>query len=160
LEEYLAARREKIETQDEFRGSDVLVVPRGLLADMMGGRTRWEDGWEGGVYFVATLDTDRCSGEALAPKVTYYAEPTYHDFSRVMPVAAGVTHLFFPVVECEGCRRWPFEGITLPARQRACLTELAAVAGYKSLPLPLWLNLPSDWREQDLFQRLRGSKGD
>jgi hypothetical protein len=149
---YMTVSRATVQLTEERSGDNILLRPRGRIPAMSGVLADFENTPLEGYYFDASIDTQRCP--SFAAKVVFTKNLFGTDLSRVMEVASnasGTGHFLFPVVN------WPllhtaFVGLEVAEQQRACFLGLQAVVDYKSLPLPLWLQLPPDWRNMKLYQ--------
>ena len=152
MDRYLTASRKPVQLAEDRTGDEILLRPTGEVPGMSGVTVNIEQTPFEGYYFDAIVDSGRCP--SFTAKITYKLRPNATDISRAVNLVSsqpGNGHIIFPVMN------WPrlhelFEGITINAGQRPCFVELLAVADYKSLPLPLWLQLPPNWRHMKLYQ--------
>jgi hypothetical protein len=152
VDQYLTAPREPVQLFEERTGDNILLRPTGELPGMSGVTADIERTPFEGYYFDAAIDTKRCP--FFDVKITYKPAIYNIDFSRTIRLVSdepGIGHIIFPAMN------WPplqlvFDGINISAEQRTCFLGLQAVVGYKSLPLPLWLQLPPDWHDMELYQ--------
>jgi hypothetical protein len=152
FDKYLSSIRQALTLQDGRRDDTVLLRLTGVVPDMAGGVGQINATGIRGYYLDVSLDEGRCPKRNITLRVAYTV--TEEDFSRdiaVTTAAGGTTHLFFPVFS-DNIHR--FAALEIAEKDRVCLTGVAAVISYKSLPLPLWLNLPSDWSDQHLYQTI------
>ena len=158
LDRYLTASHRPVRLEEDRTGNEILLRPTGEVPGMSGVTVNIEQTPFEGYYFDAIVDSGRCP--SFTAKITYKLRPNATDISRVVNLMSsqpGNGHIIFPVMN------WPrlqelFEGITINTEQRPCFLDLMAVADYKSLPLPLWLQLPPNWRDMKLYQtRLESS---
>ena len=153
---YLAAPRVPVAVREEVVGTDVLFRPIGSMPDMSGVSARLDEIPLNGFYLTAAFDRRQCGHGVVSATVAYEKAPRYDDFSRTFSFSLhheGPTRLFFPAMSCSGlCGNARFMGLSVPAGQKSCVAGLEAVAGFKSLPLPLWLKLEPDWARSALYQ--------
>jgi hypothetical protein len=152
FDKYLSSIRQALTLQDGRRDDTVLLRLTGIVPDMAGGVGQINATGTRGYYLDVSLDERRCPEQNITLRVAYTL--TEEDFSRdiaVTTAAGGTTHLFFPVFS-DNIHR--FAALEIAEKDRVCLTGVAAVISYKSLPLPLWLNLPSNWSDQRLYQTI------
>jgi hypothetical protein len=154
---YLAAPRVPVAIQEQAIGPDILLRPVGTMPDMSGASAHLDEIPLNGFYLVAVFDRTRCNHPTVPVTVAYHKQNAYEDFSRTvtMPMQHdGPARLVFPTMSCNGiCGRPRFLGVSVPADRRSCVAGLEAVAGFKSLPLPLWLRLAPDWSRSALYQQ-------
>jgi hypothetical protein len=149
---YVGSQRQPLALQERQQGDAVLLYPSGPVPDMAGGYGNSSEPVRRGYYFAAVLDERRCPKRMLSLRIAYTGSAD--DFSRdlvVVTADGGDTHVFFPVFTDGGHQ---FAGVAMSGEDRRCLAGLEAVIDYKSLPLPLWLRLPSNWPDQRLYQTI------
>jgi len=152
MDRYLTASRKPVRLAEDRTGNEILLRPTGEVPGMSGVTVNIEQTPFEGYYFDAIVDSGRCP--SFSAKITYKLRPNATDISRPVNLVSsqpGNGHIIFPVMN------WPrlqelFEGITINTEQRPCFLDLMAVADYKSLPLPLWLQLPPNWPHMKLYQ--------
>jgi hypothetical protein len=155
IDRYLAASREPVQLVEETIADEILLRPEGEAPGMGGQRVRIERTPFQGYYFDATIDSGRCP--LFAATIAYKKSP-YVDLSRNVLLMSdgkpGSGHIIFPAMNSVGSPAQPsmFEGVKVSAQQRRCVLGLQAIADNESLPLPLWLQLPPDWRSEKLYQ--------
>lgn len=108
-------------------------------------------------YVHATFDSSDCAADIVHPKVLYRDDPPYIDLSALtnVPIGkSGKSHIIFPALTCESaiCGHTRFEGLTIPANYRGCITGIFA---FRQRPgLPLWITMGPDWQQKPLYETL------
>jgi hypothetical protein len=153
VDQYLTAPREPVQLVEEQAGDEILLRPTGEAPGMSGANDLIEQTPFEGYYFDATIDTERCP--EFAATISYKKYP-FIDISRDILLESGGKpgngHIIFPIMNSNRPPQTKFEGVKISAEQRPCFLGLQAIADYKSLPLPLWLQLPPEWRDERLYQ--------
>jgi len=154
IDQYLTAPRQPVKLIEQQVGDDLLLVPIGGIIGMSGATVPMQAPDFAGYYLDATVDTARCPN--FVATLSYSRDPNDYRSRTVYLLSEdskGSTEIMFPVLKWE-----PIEfGIQVNPAQRACVTGLQAIAGYRDLPLPLWLQIPPDWKEGPLYQVRSGS---
>jgi hypothetical protein len=159
IEEYLAAPQVPLQISDRPQNGTTLLALTGSIPDVSGAIASIDDKTTPHYfYLVATLDFSNCPGEALKLTAQYSARRPWEDFSRALLVKRepGIAHVFFPAsVTSDSSFNSSFTGLAVSDQQRKCVTHLDAITKGAHLPLPLWLVLPPDWRDEPRFQKLK-----
>lgn len=161
LREYLAAPRQRLDTEVTVHGERVFVASPGLWTLLpaetpsMPVRTR---------YLVAEFSPATCDAAQLPVTFRYWSDNRTGDFSRAMVLTlmsqGGPTRIFFPAY-CD--RSWStfegpsgscFERIELPRGHAACLSALYRVTDLERCPLLLGITFAPAWEQAAAFQTI------
>jgi hypothetical protein len=149
-EKYLAAPQVEVPLLEQpAAGNMTLLRPTGALPAMSGAAAPVDTASDA-FYFDAVVDGTRCP--FFTAKVLYDREYVTQAVQLVSS-KGGKGHIFFPVASQAGHYLYfRFKGILVNKAQRSGLLGLQAVTDYKSLPLPLWWELPANWRGLPNYQ--------
>jgi hypothetical protein len=163
IEQYLSDAGEPVRLIEQRVGNRILLSPTGMVRAMSGADVQIETAPFEGYYFDAVIDAEHCPD--FQAKVGYKGIGLTR-VVRLLSGAKGDAHLIFPVLNSKAPLLNPFSnrqippfefaGIDMSAEDRPCLLGLRALSNYNSLPLPLWLQLPPNWRDIPPYQTRAG----
>ena len=102
-------------------------------------------------YLVAQFDLEKCGKEKVSSRTFYYTRKGWNDYTASTIVSTKRAILIFPVFDSSVTS---FTGLVFSPGDEECVTELSIVTDTAGFSLPLYLNLPDDWRDRPLFTKI------